>query len=96
MRRWEPGAPEPGSQALSSGGSRPFTKANTDFCQLEEAPEKTAVELRWMSRTFLGREGARASQAEGRRSRGLEVGRTWHIQGLLLVGMAGMKKIARD
>ena len=64
---------------------------------MREAPEKTAVELRWMSRTFLGREGARASQAESRRSRGLEVGENVAYSGnFSWVGMAGMEKIARD
>ena len=50
-----------------------------------------------MSRTFLGREGARASQAEGRGSRGLEVGEIMAYSGnCSWVGMAGMEKMAGD
>lgn len=64
---------------------------------MREASKKTAVELGWMSRTFLGREGTRASQAEGRGSRGLEVGEIMAYSGnFSWVGMAGMEKMAGD
>ena len=89
MRHWEPGAQnlEANGQGLPSIAKRTLTSAS-----VREASKKTAVELGWMSRTFLGREGARASEAVGR-SRGLEMGEIVAYSGnFSWVGMAVMEK----
>ena len=92
MRHWEPGAQnlEANGRGLPSIAKRTLTSAS-----MREASKKTAVELGWMSRTLLGREGARAYEAEGR-SRGLEVGEIMaYLGNFSWVGMAGMEKNGR-
>lgn len=62
---------------------------------MREASKKTAAELGWMSMTLPGKAGARASQAEGRRGKGLEVGEIMaYLGNFSWVSMAGVEKVA--
>lgn len=55
---------------------------------------KTAVELRWMSRTFLGREGAKGIPGRGQKKQRPRGGRenVAYSGNFSWVGMAGMEK----